>query len=203
MATASATVIDRIAVSVGNRVIAASDIDREIRVTAFLNGVKPDFSAKARREAANRMVEQTLVRREVESNGYPAPTMDEVQATLDQFKQQHYPNGADYEKELAADGIKEQDVLNELSWQRTLLSYIDVRFRPTVQVTDQEIEDYFTKVVKPAAEAGHPGQAPQLDRYRAQIEETLAGQKVDQELNRWLAQARQRNQVVFHDEAFQ
>ena len=56
---------------------------------------------------------------------------------------------------------------------------------------------------KPAAEAAHTGQAASLDQYSAQIEETLAGQKEDQELSRWLAQARQRNQVVFHDEAFQ
>ena len=42
--TARGEIIDRIAVSVGNRVIAESDLNREIRVAAFLDGVKPDFS---------------------------------------------------------------------------------------------------------------------------------------------------------------
>ena len=200
---ASATIIDRIAVSVGNRAIAASDIDREIRVAAFLNGVKPDFSPLARRTAAGRMVEQTLVRLEVESNRYPAPTGAEVQTALDQFKKQHYADDAAYQRALSDYGVTEQDVLNELIWQRTLLSYIDFRFRPSVQVSDQEIQDYFQKVVKPAAESAHPGRAATIDEYRVQIEETLAGKKEDDELNRWLAQAKQRYEIVYHDEAFQ
>jgi hypothetical protein len=198
-----ATVIDRIAVSVGNRVIAASDIDREIRVAAFLNGLKPDFSATARRTAADRMVEQTLVRLEVENSRYPAPAVADVEAALDQFKKQRYPEDAVYRRALADDGITEQDLLNELIWQRTLLSYIEVRFRPAVQVTDAEIQDYFQKVVKPAAEAAHPGQPATLDEYRDPIEETLAGKKEDDELNRWLTQVKQRNTIVYHEEVFQ
>jgi len=199
----SATIIDRIAVSVGNRVITASDIDREIRVAAFLNGVKPDFSPASRRAAAARMVEQTLVRLEVENSRYPAPADADVQAALDDFKKQHYPDDASYKQALADYGLSEKDVLNQIAWQRTLLSYIDIRFRPSVQVTDQEINDYFQKVVKPAAEAARPGQPVTLDAYRDQIEAALAGKKVDGELNRWLAQAKQRTAIVYRDEAFQ
>ena len=202
-AAATATVIDRIAVSVGNRIVAASDIDREIRVTAYLNAAKLDFSPAARRAAAGRMVDQTLVRLEVESSRYPAPTTEEVKAALDQFKQQHYDNDAAYQKDLATYGITEQDVLNELAWQRTFLSYIDVRFRPAVQVTDQEIQDYFDKVVKPAAEAAHPGQPATLDEYRQPIEDTLAGKKEDSALQTWLEHAKQRTGVIYHEEAFQ
>ncbi len=199
----SATIIDRIAVSVANRVIAASDINREIRVTAFLNGVKPDLSAAARRAAADRLVEQTLVRLEVENSRYPMPTVAEVQPALEQFKKKQYSDDSAYRRALAAAGIAEQDVLNELVWQRTLLSYVDVRFRPAVQVSDQEIQDYFQNVVKPAAEAAHPETPATLDDYRNQIEETLAGKKEDQELDRWIKQAKQRNTIVYHDEAFQ
>ena len=199
----SATIIDRIAVSVGNRVITASDIDREIRVAAFLNGVKPDFSPASRRAAAGRMVEQTLVRLEVENSRYPAPADADVQAALDDFKKQHYPDDASYKKAVADYGLSEKDVFNQIAWQRTLLSYIDIRFRPSVQVTDQEINDYFQKVVQPAAEAAHPGQPVTLDAYHDQIEQALAGKKVDDELNRWLAQAKQRIAIVYREEAFQ
>jgi hypothetical protein len=199
----SATIIDRIAVSVGNRVISASDIDREIRVAAFLNGVKPDFSAAARRTAADRMVEQTLVRLEVENSRYPAPADADVKAALDEFKKQHYADDAAYEKALADYGISEKDVFSEVAWQRTLLTYIDVRFQPAVQVSDQEIQQYFQQVIKPAADIAHPGQPANVDTYRDQIEATLTGKKEDDELTRWLAQAKQRNTIVYHDEAFQ
>ncbi len=198
-----AAVIDRVAVSVGNRVIAASDINREIRVSAFLNGVQPDFSASARLAAARRLVEQMLVRLEVENSRYPAPAASEVQPALEQFRAQHYPDDAAWRAALAKYGTTQRELIDELIWQRTLLDYIEVRFRPAVQVSDAEIQDYFNKVVKPAADAAHPGAPVTLDQYREKIDETLAGKKEDAELNRWLDQAKQRSVIVYHDEAFQ
>ena len=92
---------------------------------------------------------------------------------------------------------------DELLWQRRLLLFIDVRFRPAVQVSDQEIEDYFHKTVEPAAEAAHPGEPITIDEYRDRIEEKLTGDQVNQQMNAWLENTRQRAAVVYHPEAFQ
>jgi hypothetical protein len=196
-------IIDRIAVSVGNRVITISDLDREIRVTAFLDGVQPDFSPAAKRATAERMVEQKLIRRELETSRYPVPDPAEVEPVLADFKEKHFKNEEEYRRALPECGITEQDVRDELLWQRTLLRFIEVRFRPAVQVSDQEIQDYFDKQVAPAARAAHPGQPAALEDYRDQIEEKLAGQRVDQEVDTWLKEARKRNEIVFHEEALQ
>jgi peptidyl-prolyl cis-trans isomerase SurA len=190
-------------VSVGNGVITASDVDREIRVTAFLNGIKPDLSAPAKRATADRMVEQKLIRRELESSRYPGPAASEVAPALEAFKKVHFKDEAEYQKALADDGITEQAVIDELLWQRTLLLFIEIRFRPGVQVSDQDIQDYFDKVVRPAAQAAHPGQPAALEDYRAQIDETLTGQQEDTEMDRWLKQARKHTEILVHDEAFQ
>jgi peptidyl-prolyl cis-trans isomerase SurA len=195
-------IIDRIAVSVGTRVITSSDLDREIRVAAFLNGAKPDLSPAARRATAERMVEQKLIRRELETSRYPAPEPGEVEAPLREFKKQ-FAGEDEYVRVLAANGIAAQDVKDELLWQRTLLLFIEVRFRPGVQVSDPEIQDYFDKVVAPAAKAAHPGQPVALEDYRNQIEKKLAGERVDQDMDTWLKQARRRTGVVYHEEAFQ
>ena len=45
-AASSAAIIDRIAVSVGNRVITETDVDREMRITAFLNNTLRRASAR-------------------------------------------------------------------------------------------------------------------------------------------------------------
>jgi hypothetical protein len=198
-----ADIIDRIAVSVGNRVITATDLNREIRVTAFLNGTKPDFGAAGKRSTAERMVEQKLIQHELETSRYPVPAASEVEPELQQFQKKYFAGEEDYRRALAAAGITDQDVRAELLWQRTLLLFIDVRFRPGVQVTDQEIQDYFDKVVAPAAKAAHPAEPPVLDEYRADIEQKLIGERVDQESDRWLKQARQRTEIVFHPEVFQ
>src|SRR5436309_13062632 len=76
-----AEIIDRVAVVVGNRVITESEILREIRLTAFLNGAALDFSAASRRRTAERLVEQRLIRNEIESSRFPEPAPDAVQQT--------------------------------------------------------------------------------------------------------------------------
>lgn len=198
-----AEIIDRIAVSVGNQAITASDLDREIRVTAFLNRSQPDFSPAARRATADRMVEQRLILRELENSRYPAPPVSDIDPILEKFKKDNFVTDADYFRALAESGATDQQVRDELLWQRRLLLFIDVRFRPAVQVTEQDIEDYFHKTVEPAAEAAHPGQPITLDEYRDRIQEKLTGEEVDKQLTAWLASARQRSEVVFHPEAFQ
>jgi hypothetical protein len=198
-----AEIIDRIAVSVGNQAITASQVDREIRVTAFLNRTQPDFSPTARRSTAERMVEQKLVLRELENSRYPAPAESEVEPILEKFKKDNFASDDEYRRALAAAGITAQDLMDSEIWQRRLLLFIDVRFSPGVQVSDQEIQDYFMRVVEPAALAAHPGQPVALEAYRQQIEDKLKGEQVNKQLTTWLSNARQRTEVVFHPEAFE
>jgi parvulin-like peptidyl-prolyl isomerase len=198
-----AVIIDRVAASVGNRVITASGVDRQVRVTAFQDGVKPDFSPAARRAAADRMVEQKLIERELSNSRYPLPDPAELLPAIDLFKKDHFKDERDYQRALAEYGIMEQDFKDLLLWQRTLLLFIEVRFESGAQITEQEIQDYFEKTVKPVAQVAHPGQTVDLDDYRDQIEQTLAGKRADQQLDAWLKEARKRVEITYHDEVFQ
>jgi hypothetical protein len=198
-----AEIIDRIAVSVGHRVISTSDLDLQIRVSAFLNGVKPDWSAAARRAMAQRMVEQTLIRTELETSNYPVPSIADVEPEFEAFRARFYPKPADFVQALAASGIAERDLKAELLWQRTLTQFIDLRFRPGVQVTEEEIRQYFSTVVEPLAKAAHPGATVELKDYRDEIETKLTGDRADAEMDKWLKEARKRTEVVIHEEVFQ
>ena len=197
-----AEIIDRIAVSVADRVITVSDIEREIRVNSFLNGVRPDLSRANKRATADKMVEQKLIQRELETSRYPMPDPAEIDPALVDFKAAHFQEDADYARSLADYGITGQDVRNELLWQRTLLRFIEIRFRPGVQVSDQDIQKYFDETVAPSARAAHPGEPVTLEDYRSGIEEKLTGDRADQEMDRWLNEARKRNAIVYHEEAF-
>jgi hypothetical protein len=203
VAAAGAEIIDRIVVSVGGRVITTTDLEGEIRVAAFLNGVKPDLTPRGKRATAERMVEQLLVKEELETSRYPVPGPSDIERALDEFKEKNFPDDAAYRKALADYGITVQDVKDQLLWERTLLEFIDVRFRPGVQVSDRDIQEYFDTVVAPAARAAHPGQPVALEDFRSQIEQTLTGQREDRDMDAWLRQARNRTQIVYHDEALQ
>jgi hypothetical protein len=182
-----AEIIDRIAVSVGNRVITESDLLRQIRVVAFQNGVKPDFSPANKRAAAEKMIEQKLIERELESSRYPLPTAAELAPVLDEFKKAHYPDDAAYRKALAGYGITERDLLAVLEWERTLLRFIELRFESSVLVTDQEVAEH----------------ARQNQLSKADAERSLVSSRADQEVEQWLKDARRRTTIIMHQEVFQ
>ena len=63
--TPRAIVLDRIAVVVGKVAIKSSDIERDIRVTAFLNHEPLVFTPDARKKAADRLIDQQIIRQEI------------------------------------------------------------------------------------------------------------------------------------------
>jgi parvulin-like peptidyl-prolyl isomerase len=196
-------IVDRIAASVGNRVITTSDLDRQLRVAAFQDGVKPDFSPARKRAAMEAMIEQKLIHAELANSRYPLPNPAEMAPLIEQFKKEHFKGDSQYRIALAEYGITEEDFKELLLWQRTLLLFIQVRFETGVQLGPQDVEEYFNKTVKPAAEAAHPGQPVLLEDYRDQIERTLTGQRADVQMDTWLRDVRRRTNVVVHEEVLQ
>jgi hypothetical protein len=197
---ARAEIIDRIAASVDTRVITQSELDREIRVAAFQDGEKPDFGPQKKEATLQKMIDQKLIQRDLENSRYPLPDPAELAPSLEQFKKTHFRDEADYQRALAQYGITDQDFRDELLWQRTVLSFIEVRFEASVQVTEKEISDYFEKTTKPAFETAHPGQTAQLEDYRSQIERQLAAERADRQMETWLSGARRRTQIAIHPE---
>jgi len=202
-AGARAAVIDRIAVSVGNRVITETDVDREIRITAFLNSapLRSRLSKEEKRAAAERMVDQMLVRSELEASRYLPPSAAETEAALAEEKAR-FGDDAAYRRALAAYGVGEEDLKARLAWQLTLLRFIDVRFRPGIQIGDEEIRKYFDEHMSAGLMAAHPSQTPSVDEHRAGIVQTLIGQAADQQVEQWLKESRRRTRIQYHEEAF-
>jgi len=196
-----ADVIDRIAASIDYRVITQSDLERQIRVTAFQDGVKPDLSPKHKREMLQTMIDQKLIQSDLENSRYPLPDPAALLPVIQQFKRDQFPSEAEYRLRLSQYGITEQDFKDLLLWQRTLLQFIEVRFESAEPPTDREISDYFEKTVKPAAMAAHPGEQVRLEDYREQIGKKLAAARADRQLEAWLQGARRRSQIVIHEEA--
>jgi hypothetical protein len=193
----SAEIIDRIAITAGNQVITESQIDEEIRITAFLNREKLDVSAGSRKQAASRLIEQALVKREMDLSHYPLPQSDDVSAALAGVKAT-YPNVADFAAALDSYGISEADLTRRLMWQFTLLRFIDYRFRPGIQIPDADVQTYYRQQVSGWEQQGIKP-IPSLEDARAQIEEILTQKRIDQALDQWMAGARKQAAVTYRD----
>ena len=196
---AKAEVIDRIAISVGDRVITESDVSNDVRITAFLNTEPVDLGPASRKKAAARLIEQALVKREMEFSRYPLPVLSDADASLKEIKARYKDEGG-FERALKQYGISEEDVRQRMWWQLTLLRFIDYRFRPGIQISDADIETYYQRQV-PKWHAQGIDPIPSLDDSRPQIEEILTQQRIDQDLDHWLVDARQDVNIQYLDEA--
>lgn len=198
-----AEIIDRIAVTLDNQVITASEITLEIRLTSFLNGDMLDFSPDVRRRAANRLIEQKLIRREIQVGRYAEPSPEEVAPLLEEIQVQRFHGAEEYRQALAKYGISEDELKAHLLWQLTLLRFINVRFRPGVEVTDTEIQSYFDKHRSELETQAGTSKKLTLDDLRDQVRRILTDEGADKELDEWLASSRKRTRIEFHPGAFQ
>ncbi len=197
-----AEIIDRIAVTLDNQVITESEILLEIRLAAFLDAAPLDFRGTAKRQAADRLIEQKLVRREMQVGRYAQPSAEEVGPMLQQVQAQRFHGADEYRQALTKYGISEDELKAYLLWQLSLLRFVEIRFRPGVQVGDEEISAYFEKHVG-EIQKQTPGVKVTLDDARERIRLLLIAEGVDKQLDEWLVETRKRARIEFHQEAFQ
>jgi len=202
-AATRAEVIDRVAVTLDNQVITASEIELEVRVTAFLNGDTLDFSPEARRKAAGRLIEQKLIHKEMQVGRYALPSPEKAGPMLKAIQAQRFHTLEEYRQILAQYGISEDELKAHLLWQLSLLRFIEIRFRPGVQVSDTQIQAYFDANRTKLEEEAGASKKLTLDDLRGRIRETLTEQGADKQLDEWLAETRKRTRIEFHEEAFQ
>lgn len=185
------TVIDQIAVVVGKHAIKTSDIQRDLRITEFLNNEPPDNSIKAKRASAQRLIDQELIRADLASFSNTSSMESEANALLQQLVRDRFAGSeANLAGELQRRSLTKSQLLDQLQWQLVVLRFIDERFRPAVVVTDEQISDYYQK---------HSTELRGMDLATAtpKIRELLEGEQINQAFDDWLAQARKTAHVDY------
>lgn len=197
-----ADIIDRIAVTVDTSVITMSEIILQLRITAMLEDKPLKLDEEALREAADRLIEQTLVRREISIADYPAPAPEAAEKALQDLKQQRYGSEAIYRAALQKYGVTEASLKSQLLWQLTLLRFVEVRFRPAVQIPTEEVRGYYREKFTPDWQQRSNQPVPTLPRVREQIEATLTEERIATAMDRWLNLTRSQLPIVYREEAF-
>jgi hypothetical protein len=201
-ALTGADVIDRIAVVVGDQVITEHEIMLELRTVALLNDKPLDFSSAARREVAERLVEQALIRREMEVSRYGPPSVADTARVFDETKKQRFKTDQEYEASLGKYGVSEDEIRRHIQWQLMTLRFIDFRFRTGIQVPLEELRRYYENQFSADWRQKNTGPVPPFEEVRDDIERIIAEQSVDQALERWLGQQRTQTPIRYQQEAF-
>jgi hypothetical protein len=200
-ALADSAVIDRIAVVVDRRVIKLSDLQRDLRVTEFLNRESLDLSGAAKRKAADRLIDQMIIRDEIQKGDYSPADESEIEATVKQLRQRFGGSDARLTQELTRYGLTMDQLRMQLQWQFDVLAFIDQRFSSGVLVTADEVRAYYDQH-RPEFERAYPG-SKSFSEMEPKIRASLEGERLNQSFEEWLKRVRARAHIEYRQEAFQ
>ena len=194
----NAEIVDRISVIVDGHSIKHSDILREIRLTKLLNREPPAFDLSEQKKAVGRLIDQALIRKELQAGVYSSPDSRDVEALLQQLKQSLGSDAA-YQRALEAYGISDQELRRHLNWQLSVLRFINVRFATGTPILDAEVRTYYQQHLPEFKRAGEP--KLDLESLRPEIEQAITGERVNQQFFAWLDESEKNAPIVYNEEA--
>jgi peptidyl-prolyl cis-trans isomerase SurA len=198
----SAVVVDRMAVIVDKHVIKSSDIYRDLAATEFLNREQPSFSAEARHKAADRLIEQTIIRDEIANGGYRWASQADADALLNDIRRDRFAgSGAQLQAALARYGLTEEELRAQLLWQLTVLRFIDERFRTGVLITDDDVRTYYDQHLADLKRE-YPRDSG-FESLKPKIRASLEGERINQNFVESIEAARKRVHVRYLQGAFE
>jgi parvulin-like peptidyl-prolyl isomerase len=184
-ASAQPTTIDRIVARVDVDIILLSDVRALERYQQLVDG-KSESDA----QVLDRLIDQWIVRNEADTAQFPHPNPDAIDKGVERV-QKSFTSTEEYESKKKQFGLTDADVRNMVASQLYLSNYLDSRFRPSVHVEPKDIQEFYEKAVIPRAQA-RGQEAPSLDAARDVIRDALVQKGIDEQADRWLAEARSR-----------
>jgi parvulin-like peptidyl-prolyl isomerase len=186
---------DRIVATVNDEPVLASDVADAVRVEALMQGrAVGDIPLADYQAAMDRLIDRMLIRQQMIS-GY-TPPVQQVERRMVQVRGA-FPEAksdAAWQGILATYGVNEQQLRNSVEEQLQLMQFVDVRLRHMARVSREEVEAYYQQKLLP--ELSHKGAPSEpLDNVRSEIYELLLQQKIDAQLNSWLAGLREQADV--------
>jgi hypothetical protein len=141
----------------------------------------------------DRLIDQWIVRSEAALSRFPEPKDAEMDREVSRVVKS-FASAEEYEARKKQSGLNDAEVRKIVTAQLYLTSYLDSRFRPSVQIDEKAIADFYQNAVVPRAKAR--GQdPPTLDASRDFIQEALVQSDINEQADRWLKESRARLHV--------
>jgi hypothetical protein len=187
---------DRLVAAVNGSVITEGDlyIYRAYRDLASKNN---ESRIMSRREEIDRLINLELIRQELENLNIEPGDENTASARYEELRDHcSYPAGI--AALLERFGIQEPELIFFLKLEISIEKLVEFRFRPFVRVSAEEIETYYKeKLAPPLEKAG--AALPPLDSVSGEIERNLKEEKVNEELEQWIEDARRSARIEYFD----
>ena len=186
--------MDRIVARVENVIILQSDVQELKEYQELVDGKSESESA-----ILERLIDQWIVRSEAELSRFPEPKNEEIDTGVTRVVKS-FASAEEYEARKKQSGLNDAEVRKMVAAQLYLSNYLDSRFRPSAQIDEKAIEDFYQNAVVPRAKA-RGQEPPTLDASRDIIQEALVQSDINEQADRWLKESRTRLHVQKFPEA--
>lgn len=176
--------IDGIAARIEGDIIMDSEVHE---LAAFQELV--DGHSKSREELIRELADQWIVRQEAAAITYSQPSTEDVDNAYQQLVKQ-FSSVEEFNRRCAALGLADGAVRRMLEQQLYLSRYLDHRFRPAAQVTQEQIEAYYQNEFVPQLKTRNET-VPPLDDVEDTIREVLIQRAITEAAEKWLDDTRQ------------
>lgn len=180
--------VDGVAARIEDDIITESEV-RELG--AFQTLV--DGKSKPRMELIRELSDQWLIRTEATATKYGQPPAEDVDRAYAEFMKQ-FPSPEEFQKRCAGAGLTEAAVRRMVAQQLYLSRFIDYRFRPEAQVSDEQVETYYRDEFSPQLKARNEP-VPPLDDVDDTIREVLIQRAISDRAAKWLNESRDRLKI--------
>lgn len=182
-------VVDRIVARVEEEVILQSDVEQLGHYQVLVDG-----KAESDTVILDRLIDQWIVRKEAEASRFPAASDIDVERGMQRLMRS-FAKPEDFEAQREKSGLSEAEVRQIVTEQAFLSNYLDSRFRPTVQVDEQAIKDFYEQAVISRAKA-RGQEPPSFETARDVIQEALIQKGINEQADKWLKESRDRLSIT-------
>jgi hypothetical protein len=183
-----AQTVDRIVARVEGDIVLLSEMRELAAYQELIDG-----RSQSQKELVSSLVEQWVLRTEAQEAGFPRPDAEEVDAQLKGIRG-GFPSESAYRDRLAAVGLTAEGLGRIIEQQLYLASYLDYKFRPVVQVDDEEVAKYYQDELVPALRA-RGATPPPLEDVGDRIHEVLVQRGITEQASAWFEETKSRLQI--------
>jgi hypothetical protein len=183
-ATGTAQTVDGVAARIEDDILTESEV-RELAAFQQLVDGRP----KTRSEVIRELADQWIVRGEANTAKFPRPSQTDVDRAFAELVKQ-FKSPEEFKARCSSAGITEAGIRRLLEQQLYLSHFIDYRFRPSAQVTDQQVETYYRDEFSPQLKSrGQP--VPPPEDVDDTIREVLIQRAITDRATKWLDETRE------------
>jgi hypothetical protein len=187
----TAVIIDKIAAIVNEAVITQSELESMEKLDLRLSGLPGKNSILQER------IDFHLALQQLKTQPPVLVAEEELEAAITSFQLRH---GGEEElnRFLRTIGINRDDLTLEIRNQLSIRKFIRDRFRPFVNITLEDAEDYYEKVYRPAGEM-LAKEVPPFAEVFSEIQNLLVDSKIQEQIAGWLEEMRKEATINIKD----